>query len=117
MWSKTIMRKFFIVGALALVCGTAAIPSVAADNGDNVLGQSETPATVDRIIVIGPGTAHVNVDRGDSVRFVVGNRSFAWRFSVPTTISEIDLNDIAPPCMLDHVVKAYIKRIPIYDGG
>jgi len=111
------MQKFLILGAAVLLCSVTALPSVAADNDQNMLGRGESPATVDRTIVIEPGTTYVNVDRGDVVRFVVGNQSFAWCFNTPTTISEVNVNDIAPAGMINHVVKAYIKRIPIYDGG
>ena len=88
-----------------------------ASASDNLLGQSEPVDQVTKTVVIGPETTFVNVDRGDVVKFVVGDKSFAWSFNSPTNISEVTLNQVAPAGMLDHTVRAYIKRLPVYDGG
>lgn len=88
-----------------------------ASASDNMLGQSEPGGYATRTVVIDEGTTTVNVDRGDVVKFVSGGKSFSWSFGTPSTISEVTLNQVAPAGMLDHTVKVYIKRIPIYDGG
>ena len=109
------MRKFAIAGAFALASCSLALSACAADNG--LLGQSEPSGYATRTVVIGPQTAYVNVDRGDVVKFVVGDKSFAWSFATPSNISEVNLDQVAPPGTLDHMVKVYIKRMPAYDGG
>lgn len=111
------MQKFLIVGAATLISATAALSSCAADSRGELSGNTVASSTATRTIAIEPGTAYVNVDRGDVVRFVVGDKTFTWNFTGPGTISEISLNDVAPVGVLDHPVKVYIKRIPIYDGG
>ena len=108
------MRKSIAAGILALTSFSLALPACAAGN---LTGQSEPDSYADKIVVIGPETTVVNVDRGDVVKFVVGGKSFCWSFSTPSTISEVTLNQVAPAGMLDHTVKAYIKRIPVFDGG
>ncbi len=109
------MRKFILSGALALASASLALSACAADS--SMLGQSEPAGYATRTVVVGPDTTYINVDRGDVVKFVVGDKSFSWSFDTPSTISEVTLNQVAPAGMLDHTVKAYIKRIPVYDGG
>lgn len=93
------------------------LSSCAADSQTSRLGSAVASEAATRVIAIEPGTAVVNVDRGETIKFIVGDKSFTWNFTGPSTISEISLNDIAPSGTLSHPVKAYIKRIPIYDGG
>ena len=108
------MRKFITAGTMAL---SALSLTFCASASDNMLGQSEPGGYATRTVVIDEGTTTVNVDRGDVVKFVSGGKSFSWSFGTPSTISEVTLNQVAPAGMLDHTVKVYIKRIPIYDGG
>jgi hypothetical protein len=110
-------QKFLFAGTLALILTTATLPSFSADDHANLLGAEAAPSTASRTIVIGPDTAYVNVMHGDIVKFIVGDKTFAWNFNGPARISEIDLNKIAPPGVLNHVVKAYIKRDPATNGG
>ncbi len=105
------MHKFFA----AVACAALATQAWAGDGG--LLGQSEPPGSADRTIVVTPATSYVNVDRGDVVRFVVGDKTFSWSFATPSNISVIELNAIAPAGTFDHPVRAYIKRLPLYDGG
>ena len=110
------MRNIICSGALALASVSLTLSACAADTS-SMLGQSEPSGYATKTIVIGPDTNYVNVDRGDVVKFVSGDKSFSWSFATPSTISEVTLNQVAPAGTLDHTVKAYIKRIPLYDGG
>jgi hypothetical protein len=74
---------------------------------------AEQPA-VQRTIAITPDTQFVNVTSGETVRFVLGARSFAWSFQSGPTVSAFDLNLIAPPGMLTHPVKVYVAANPTY---
>jgi hypothetical protein len=109
------MRKLIVAGVLSLASASVALSACAADN--NLQGQSEPDGYATKTIVIGPETTYVNVNRGDVVKFVVGSKTFSWDFSGPTNISEVTLNQVAPAGTLDHTVRAYIKRMPAYDGG
>jgi hypothetical protein len=46
------------------------------------------------------------------VQFNVGDKTFAWNFDVARNISDFDLNDVAPPGVLDHAVTAYVAADP-----
>jgi hypothetical protein len=59
----------------------------------------------------------VNVTGGDTVRFIEGDRSFAWTFNVASNISSFELNLVAPPGALDHPVQVYVAPDPRYIGG
>jgi len=76
------------------------------------------PATAAaRTIEIGPDTTYVNVEGGETIRFVANGREFAWNFMVARTVHSFDLNEVAPAGMLDHTVRAYVSPDPKYWGG
>ncbi len=110
------MRRMIVAGACALASVSLTLSACAADNS-SLLGQSEPSGYATKTVVIGADTSFVNIDRGDVVKFIIGDKSFSWSFATPGSISEVTLNEVAPAGMLDHTVKVYIKRIPIYDGG
>lgn len=66
---------------------------------------------------IRPDTKWVNVTGGDTVRFDIGEKSFAWTFNVARGITTFDLRRVAPSGMLDHRVDAYVAPDPKYIGG
>ncbi len=82
----------------------------------DLYGQAVPVSGVERTIVITPDTRHVNVEGGETVRFVSGSKQFAWTFNVARTVHSFDLNEVAPPGMLDHVVRAYVTPDPKYIG-
>jgi hypothetical protein len=106
--------KILFAGAASVILATAMLPAVA---GDNLFGDRVEPLSASRTVVVGANTGHVNVTGGDVVKFVVGDKSFAWAFNGPSSIGEIDLNEIAPAGTLDHTVKVYVARNPDTDGG
>lgn len=67
-------------------------------------------------IVIHPHTRYVNIEGGQVVRFVAGDKEFTWNFYVAKTVISFDLNDVAPAGMLDHVVRVYLSPDPRYIG-
>lgn len=81
------------------------------------LGDPAPLSAATETIVIRPDTKYVNVTGGDTVRFVTGDKSFAWTFNVARTINSFDLSRVAPPGMLDHRVEAYVAPDPRYLGG
>jgi hypothetical protein len=99
-------RNLILAGAITLILGSA---PVWADNFDQLLGSPVTTSSADRIVEIGPDTHDINVAHFDTIKFVAGAQSFSWNFDGANTISEIDLNKIAPPGMLDHTVRVFIE--------
>jgi len=110
-------RNIFLGSVLALLLSAAILPNCAAEGDTNVFGSAVDPATANRAIFIGTYTESVNVTSGEAIRFVVGDKSFGWRFDGSSRISEIDLNKIAPPGVLNRTVKVYIQRNPERNGA
>lgn len=81
------------------------------------LGDPAPITAAAKAIVIRPDTKWVNVTGGDTVRFDVGGKSFAWTFNVARGIHSFELNRVAPPGMLEHTVVAYVAPDPRYIGG
>ena len=106
---------FTAILASALAVGGAfpvhAAPSV------HRFGEPAELSDVTRTIVITPDTRSVNVTGGEKVKFVVGNKSFAWDFSTAQYASPFELNQIAPPGLLDHKVWTYLAPNPNYTGS
>lgn len=74
----------------------------------------------DREIRIGSDTRWVNVNGGETIKFVVdtsnGPRSFIWRFDT-TTESALELNRIAPAGVAERGrVRVYVGPNPLYQG-
>lgn len=81
------------------------------------LGDPAPLSAATKSIAIGPDTKWVNVTGGETIRFDAGGRSFAWVFNVARGVHSFDLNQVAPPGMLDHRVTAYVAPDPRYIGG
>lgn len=99
---------------VALLSGCALSPR---EPPVSFLGDPASPAEATRTIVIKPDTRWVNVTGGETVKFVAGDKSFAWTFNVASSVLSFDLNRVAPPGFLDHPVKAYLAPDPRYLGG
>jgi hypothetical protein len=68
-------------------------------------------------VTITPDTRWVNVTSGDTVRFVTGDKAFAWSFQVSPNVAMFDLNQIAPPGALGRRVPVYVTPNPLYGSG
>ncbi|MDP3843637.1 MAG: CzcE family metal-binding protein [Oxalobacteraceae bacterium] len=109
--------KFISPAVFALILSGFSLPVLATSVPMALLG-SPAPATVSaRTIVIDADTKYVNVVGGDTVKFNAGDKSFAWSFDVPLTITSLDLNRVAPAGVLDHPVKVYVQQNPRYKHG
>ncbi|RJG08064.1 hypothetical protein D3870_13390 [Noviherbaspirillum cavernae] len=110
--------KFSLLTVIvASLLATSIAPVSAMEPPVKLLGDPAPASSGTRTIVITPDTRHVNVTGGEVVNFAVGDKMFTWSFFVAAGISSFDLNRIAPPGMLDHVVTAYVARDPRYIGG
>ena len=106
--------KFISPSVIALIISGFGLPAFATSVPVALLGSPAPAAVSARTIVIDADTKYVNVVGGDTVKFNVGDKSFAWSFDVPVTITSLDLNRIAPAGILDHPVKVYVERNPRY---
>ncbi len=108
-------RNLILAGVMALAAGSA---TVWAETDLALLGDPVTGNNADRVVVITPDLDHVNITHFDTIKFISGKQSFTWNFDGVSTLSEIDLNKIAPPGMLDHTVRIFIEKSPKdLDGG
>jgi hypothetical protein len=106
--------------AITLTAASAASVAVAAaETPISFLGSAAPEsAAVSRVIVITDANRYVNVTGGETVRFVVGDKSFAWSFETGSAnIIPFDLSRIAPAGLLNHKVTAYVAYNPIYWGN
>lgn len=109
------MKTILCLAAL-LFCGAAAT-SRAAEPDVKLLGDPVPPAATEHTVVIGPNTTYVNVTGGDVVKFVIGDKVFAWDFDTSGQMMAFDLERIAPAGTLDHKVMVYVARDPDYSGA
>jgi hypothetical protein len=93
------------LGLLAAMAAHADVPT-------RLLGDVVPPAEATRTIRIDPATRYVNVNRGDTVRFVVNGQQFAYYFDGAEGETSFDLRQVAPPGVLNHRVVAYITPDP-----
>ena len=70
-------------------------------------GYAASPGSADRAIEIRPGRRFVNVTAGETVRFSVNGKSFAWTFSRSLVHRSFALREIAPPDM-------EVPRVEVY---
>lgn len=108
--------KLLITSFALLVCASFQT-SFAAPSRTDLFGDPAPLSAAERTIVIGPTTKWVNVTGGETIKFIAGQKSFAWSFDTAPTISSFDLNRVAPPGALDHKVTAYIAPDPRYLGA
>ncbi|MGJ7918564.1 CzcE family metal-binding protein [Massilia sp. LXY-6] len=99
--------------ATLTACST---PASAAPRAD-LLGMAAPPSAATQTVAITPATRWVNVTSGDTVRFVVDGREFAWNFSVGPTVAVFDLNRVAPPGLLGRALPVYVDPDPYYSIG
>jgi hypothetical protein len=99
---------------LGLAVLASAIPSQAGTPRIALLGERAPDAAAARTIVITPETRSVNVEGGETVKFVVGDRAFAWSFNGPLVVGAVELNRIVPPGLMKHRVTAYVAPDPRY---
>ncbi|RJG24130.1 CzcE family metal-binding protein [Massilia cavernae] len=101
--------------ALALLASCASLSNVAPRT--ELLGDPAPTAAATQAIVITPETRWVNVTGGETVKFIVGDKEFAWNFTVAPSISSFALNRVAPAGIMTRNVVAYVAPDPHYLGG
>ncbi len=103
-----------IAGAFAVAAPAFADRAATSPN----LGTPVHDESADRTIVLDAGAKWVNVTGGETIRFVVGGKSFSWRFDTYSTSPMFDLDKIAPAGMLDgRPIKVYVSPDPLHTSG
>jgi uncharacterized membrane protein YgcG len=98
--------------AAAALCAACSLPPRI-----DLMGDPAVVTAATRTVVIAPDTSYVNVTGGEIIKFVVGDKAFAWNFDGADYLDKFDLNQTAPPGMLDHRVIVYVAANPLYSGG
>jgi hypothetical protein len=109
------MKRLFIPLTLTVLLFGCALPT--AEPPVAFLGDPAPPTAAGRTIIIRPDTQWVNVTGGETVRFVVDDKTFAWTFNVARNVWSFDLNRIAPPGVIGHPMNVYIAPDPRYIGN
>jgi Heavy-metal resistance protein CzcE len=102
---ETVMKRSLL--ALATVgLLSAGAASYAAEPPLGLLGNQASSEQAVRTITITPKTKYVNVTKGEVVRFVAGDKAFAWNFD--GVEEDFPLNRVAPSGVLTRKVTVYV---------
>ncbi len=89
--------------------GALAIDSMSQQRETNApLGTPAQGTPTARVIKLGPGSKYVNVERGEIVTIVNGEKAFTWRFDTLGTYS-FELTKIAPRDFGADLVRVYVS--------
>ena len=114
MRSTNLIRTLILAVAVVAASGTAfAIEHV---KGVARYGNPAQDASAQRSIELRPGTRYVNVEAGETVRFVSPGKSFSWHFDTLGT-PVFSLGEIAPKDANVGNVTVYVDSNPLYRGG
>lgn len=97
-------------GMLA-IC-TALLSACALTPRADLYGDPAPLAAATRTIVIRDATALVTVKDYETIRFMVGDQSFAWRFDPAPRLGSLYLSWVAPPNLLHHDVTVIVATDP-----
>jgi hypothetical protein len=100
---------FLTVLPLALLAGCGSVAPRA-----DLLGDSAPASAAMRSVAVTPNTRWVNITSGETVNFLVDDKSFAWNFNVAPTVSSFALNQMASPGLLRREVRVYVGPDPRY---
>jgi hypothetical protein len=120
-WSEMHSQAHSGSTRLAPVATTGAL-SVLQSDYPSVYGTPAQPDSVNRVVRLEPGSRWLDVEYGESVKFIStgaggSERSFSWRFDVSPTRTYVDLRDMAPADFLDHDMRVFIAPDSRYAGG
>jgi hypothetical protein len=109
----------------AVVAALASSAVLAASEGGDTWSNFGTPVQsrkVDETVHLGSDSRWVNVDYGETVRFVAqgsdgSEHSFAWRFDVSPAVFSVSLGQVAPADFPDRQVRVYVGEDPRYSPG
>lgn len=109
-----VISRFFPLFCATLILSGCAAADDALVRRVDLLGTPASAQAGQRTIAITADTVSVDVTGGETVRFIVGARSFAWSFQVSPTVTMFDLNQVAPPGLLPRRIAVYVAPNPLY---
>ncbi|MQR02128.1 CzcE family metal-binding protein [Glaciimonas soli] len=107
--------KSFLSTVISVTLVAVSLSSIAAQPRLDLLGEAVSAPSSARTITINPDTKYVNVVGGETIKFVVGDKTFGWAFNGP--VRSFDLARVAPAGVLNRHVMAYIATNPDDLGG
>jgi len=113
---KTAITRSTLAATFAFVFAAAAHAAPAAE-GAAAYGETAPASAATRTIVLGDHTRYINVNDGDTARFVHGDKSFTWTFDTVHRDGVTQLSKIAPEGFGDDGAKIYIAPNPLYTNG
>ncbi len=110
-----------IIARIAAACATASVlvlqaPAANAMPVSMTMGMLAGADAASRTIVVKEGTRNVNVENGETVRFDVNGKSFAYTFNTFGNETAFDLSAIAPAGFAVPAVHVYVAPNPLYRG-
>ena len=100
----------------ALLATIACGPSAAAVGTDTLLGEAlPNGAPVEKVVRVDAKTRWVNAVGNESIKFLLGDREFSWRF--PDTRLSVNLKEIAPAGSIGRDLYIYLRPDPLYNSG
>jgi hypothetical protein len=110
---EILMKQFSkIVVALSIALSSQLVG--AASSETELFGEVVTSSPSDRTVAISEATSFVNVTGGESIKFVVGDKAFSWRFDGKA--GAVKLSEIAPNGFGGKDVTIYVAPNPMYSG-
>lgn len=106
-----------LAAALVLTCASAAQAMPTVRVGAAAYGMPAPAAAANRTIVLDDHARYVNVNDGETVRFVHGDHSFAWTFNTVQRDGVAALDKIAPQDFGVDGAKVYIAPNPLYNNS
>ncbi len=105
----------FAIAALGLMSavGTAPLAFAGKSHEDHVAPAVHQGGGISRTVVIDDKMKEVNVREDETIRFVVGAKSFAWVFDMQD--QNADLRQLAPKGTLDRSIR--VRVAPVRSGG
>lgn len=101
-----------ILAALSIVASSAGLSSHAASLSLKLLGEPVSSEYADKTVTINEKTRFVQVESGQTVKFIVGDKAFLWHFDGPQ--GPFNLMQIAPPGTLERRIGGYVNPNPVY---
>jgi hypothetical protein len=107
---------------MTMAISLAAVAAMMAFNADAAgptrtktdYGSMAPEQAADKEIMLTPETKWVNVTDGETVRFVMGGKSFTWHFYTFPGGANFELSMIAPPGFVSQKIVVYVASSPNY---
>lgn len=110
-FQKTTMALLVTMSA---IFGHATADAAQSKDSTANYGAPVATAAADEFIHVDVTKKSITVDNGETIRFVVGDKSFTWHFDTLADEPDFDLSAIAPHDIDVGKVHVYVKANPVY---